>query len=133
MIPERFAPVTYALFRIAAGLLFLCHGLQKIFGMFGGIGGGSVPLASQLGVAGAIEIVAGLLIAVGLFSRPAAFVASGQMAVAYFTAHAPRGSVPLLNGGELAVLYCFAFLYIAARGSGILSIDAARHHSGRRA
>jgi putative oxidoreductase len=127
MIPERFSPAAYALFRIVFGALFVCHGLQKDFGMFGGLGGTAVPLMSRLGIAGGIEIVTGIMIVLGLLTRPAAFVACGQMAVAYFTVHHPMAPVPLQNGGEPAVLYCFAFLYIASRGAGIWSADAARH------
>jgi putative oxidoreductase len=128
MIPERYAPQVYALFRIVTGFLFLFHGLQKVFGMFGGVGGqgGSVPLGSLFGAAGIIEIVASVLIMLGLFTRIAAFIASGEMAAAYFIAHFPMGLVPIQNGGELAVLYCFAFLYIAARGPGICSLDGMR-------
>ena len=132
MIPVRFAPTVYALFRIVFGVLFLCHGLQKNLGLFGGMGGSAVPLMSKFGVAGAIEIVTGVLIVLGLFTRPAAFIASGQMAVAYFTVHQPGGTTPLQNGGELAVLYCFAFLYVAAHGAGMWSADALRHHSLQR-
>ena len=120
MIPERYAPQVYALFRIVAGFLFIFHGLQK-FGMFGGQ---AMPLASLMGVAAIIEVVGGLLIMIGLFTRPAAFIASGEMAAAYFMAHQPKGALPILNAGELAVLFCFAFLYIATRGAGIWSADA---------
>ena len=123
MIPERYAPQVYALFRVVLGFLFLFHGLQKIFGMFGGQ---AVPLASMFGLAGIIELVGGVLVMIGLFTRVAAFVCSGQMAAAYFIAHLPKGMVPIQNGGELAVLYCFAFLYVAARGAGPYSVDGAR-------
>ena len=128
MIPERYAPQVYALFRIVYGFLFLFHGLQKVFGMFGGIGGqgGAAPLASLFGVAGIIEIVTAVLIMLGLFTRLAAFIASGEMAAAYFMVHFPMGLVPIQNGGELAALYCFAFLYIAARGPGMCSLDGTR-------
>ena len=119
MIPERFAPQAYALFRIVTGFLFLFHGLQK-FGMFGGQ---TVQLASLFGAAAVIETVCGLLVTIGLFTRQAAFIASGEMAVAYFMAHQPKGGWPIQNQGELAVLYCFAFLYIAARGAGIWGVD----------
>jgi putative oxidoreductase len=122
MIPERYAPQLYALFRIVAGFMFMFHGLQK----FGMLGGPAVPLASLFGAAAVIEAVGGLLIMIGLLTRPAAFIASGEMAVAYFMAHQPKGTWPIQNQGELAVLYCFAFLYIAARGAGLLSIDGAR-------
>lgn len=116
----RFSPQFYALMRIAAGLLFACHGAQKLFGLFGGQ---QVPLASMFGLAGIIEFVGGLMIAIGFLTGTAAFIASGEMAYAFFTAHLPRGPVPIRNGGELAVLYCFVFLYIASRGVGIWGVD----------
>ncbi|MFL6196061.1 MAG: DoxX family protein [Thermoanaerobaculia bacterium] len=119
---ERYTGVIYALFRIVLGLLFACHGAQKLFGAFGG----QKVTEPLMIAAGIIEFGGGLLIALGLFAGIAAFIASGMMAVAYFMAHAPGGPLPILNHGELAVVYCFAFLYIAARGSGILSVDAAR-------
>jgi putative oxidoreductase len=116
----RFTEPAYALLRIVAGLLFAFHGAQKILGLYGGT---QVPLFTQIWFAGVIELVGGLLIAVGLLTSIAAFIASGEMAVAYFQAHAPKASLPILNGGELAVLYCFLFLYIAARGGGRWSVD----------
>lgn len=118
----------YAVMRIVVGLLFACHGAQKLLGVLGGVDqqGGSAPLFSLFGLAGIIELVGGLLIAVGLMAGYAAFVASGEMASAYFIAHAPRGFWPIQNTGELAVLYCFVFLYIASRGAGVWSIDRAR-------
>ncbi len=125
---ERFlgayAPYLYALLRIVAGLMFAMHGSQKLFGIPGGKD--PVALFSLMGLAGVVELVGGLLIALGLFASIAAFIASGQMAVAYFMAHAPQAALPLLNGGETAVLYCFLFLYIAARGSGVWSLDSLR-------
>lgn len=132
MIPDRYAPRLYAVFRIVFGLMFLSHGLQKLFGMFGGLalfGGRLPPLTSELGIAGLLELVFGSLIMLGLFTKVAAFIASGEMAVAYFKAHQPRAFWPLENQGELAVLYGFAFLYIAARGAGPWSIDARRQPS----
>jgi putative oxidoreductase len=119
---------TYALLRIVIGVLFFCHGGQKLFGWFGGVDGkgGAVPLESLFGVAGSIELIAGVFITIGFYAAYAAFIGSGQMAVAYFTAHLPNGFWPLANGGELAVLYCFALLYIATKDSGIWSVDAAR-------
>jgi putative oxidoreductase len=116
----RFAPQLYALMRIGAGLLFACHGAQKLFGV---LGGQQVTLASQFGLAGVIEFVGGLMIAVGLLTGYAAFIASGEMVFAYFKAHAPRGPFPIQNGGELAALYCFVFLYIASRGAGMWGMD----------
>jgi putative oxidoreductase len=119
----RFAPQIYALLRIVAGLLFAQHGAQKLFGV---LGGQQVSITSQFGLAGVIELVGGLMIAAGVFSSLVAFVASGEMAVAYFQAHAPRGLFPVQNGGELAVLYCFIFLYVAARGNGVWSIQGGK-------
>ena len=126
MIPTHYAPQVYSVFRMVFGLLFLMHGLQKLAGMFGGIGGGSVPVTSFFGVAGLIECVAGTLILLGLFTRIAAFVASGMMAYAYFTVHLPMGPWPIMNNGEPAVMNCFAFLYMSARGSGPWSVDELR-------
>jgi putative oxidoreductase len=122
----RFAPQAYALLRIVSGLLFACHGAQKLFGMFGGLGGFHPPFLSQLWVAGVIELVGGVLIAIGFYASIAAFIASGEMAVAYFQQHAPKRPWPLQNQGELAVLYCFLFLYIAARGNGALSVGGGK-------
>jgi putative oxidoreductase len=118
----RFSPQLYALMRIAVGLLFACHGAQKLFGLFGGP---QMPLASQMGLAGVIELLGGLLVAIGFLTGTAALIASGEMAAAYLMAHFPRGGVPLQNGGEPAVLYCFVFLYIASRGAGIWGVDRA--------
>jgi putative oxidoreductase len=118
----RHAERIYTLLRIVAGLLFACHGAQKLFGAFGGQVMTSNPMML---VAGIIEFGGGLLIAVGFLTSWAAFLASGQMAVAYFMVHAKQGFWPLVNKGELAVLYCFLFLYIAARGAGPYSVDAA--------
>lgn len=118
----KYSGQLYALLRIVAGLLFACHGAQKLFGA---LGGQAQPLASLMGLAGIIEFLGGLLVALGLFASWAAFIASGQMAAAYFMAHFSRGFWPLENGGELAVLYCFLFLYIAARGSGLWSVASA--------
>ena len=114
----------YALLRMAAGLLFFLHGLPKLFGGFGRPA--PVELMSQMGLAGIIEVIGGAMVGLGLFTSPVAFLASGQMAVAYFQAHAPRGLWPIMNGGELAALFCFVFLYFAAAGSGKWSIDSIR-------
>jgi putative oxidoreductase len=122
------APV-YALFRIVLGGLFAFHGAQKLFGAFGGQ---AQPLQSMMGVAGVIELGCGLLVMIGLLGGWAAFLASGQMAVAYFMMHQPKGTWPIENQGELAVVYCFAFLYIAARGSGAFSVDQAILHAPTR-
>lgn len=119
----RFEPQIYAILRIVVGFLFLLHGTQKLFG-FPPSGKPGAPLNAMMTAAGVIELVAGLLILIGLFASIAAFIASGQMAVAYFMAHQPQGVLPIQNNGETAVLFCFIFLYIAARGSGIWSVDA---------
>jgi putative oxidoreductase len=124
---RRFGSESYALMRIVTGLLFLWHGSQKLFGF---------PQASPeapalvIYVAGAIELVGGTLVAAGLFARWAAFLCSGLMASAYWMAHGTKHLFPLVNGGELAVLYCFVFLFISANGSGVWSVDAARGGTG---
>jgi len=118
-------PYARSILRIVVGLLFSLHGFQKLFGAFGGMGGrgAKAQFFSLPWAAGCLESVGGVLILIGLFTRPTAFVLSGQMAVAYFITHAPRGFWPILNGGELAVLYCFVFLWLAAAGAGPLSVD----------
>jgi putative oxidoreductase len=107
--------------RIVIGVLFFEHGTQKLFNYPPGFG--AVPLHSLMGLASVLEIVGGALIVVGLFTRPVAFILCGEMAVAYFKQHAPHGLWPIQNGGELAVLYCFVFLYFVAAGPGGLSLD----------
>ena len=124
MLLGRFAPQIFAVLRIIVGLMFSMHGSQKLLGWPGDKGGAS-GLPPLMLVAGVVELVCGLLVAIGFFADWAAFIASGEMAVAYFTAHAPHGPLPILNKGEDAVLYCFIFLFIAAYGSGIWSVDAA--------
>ena len=118
-ITSRVADVAYLLLRLVAALLFAEHGLQKLFGL---LGGSRMPLMSELGLAGVIELAAGVMVAFGVFPRWAALVAAGEMAVAYLTKHAPQGFWPVQNHGELAVLYCFVFLYIAAHGGGKLTV-----------
>ncbi|MEO8432371.1 MAG: DoxX family protein [Acidobacteriota bacterium] len=118
----RWGEVAFAILRIVAGLLFAYHGAQK-FGLLGGPAMTGKPLML---VAAIIELVGGLLITIGLLTRPAAFIASGEMATAYFMAHAPSSPWPAVNHGEPAVLFCFLFLYMAARGAGIWSVDAMR-------
>ncbi|MBD3631326.1 MULTISPECIES: DoxX family protein [Cyclobacterium] len=117
----KFAPQLYAILRIVAGFCFAMHGSQKLVGW----PGGDEPkeLFSMMGFAGIVELVGGILIMIGLLGSIAAFISSGQMAVAFFMAHAPQGWNPLMNGGEKAVIYCFLFLFIAASGSGIWSVD----------
>ena len=119
-----YTPYLYALMRIVLGVLFACHGAQKLFGVLGGTTG---DLLSLRGLAGIIECVGGLLIAVGFLTSYAAFLASGEMAVAYCMSHVPRGFWPIQNNGELAVMYCFIFFYIASRGVGAWGIDKARN------
>lgn len=116
---RRFSDIVYALMRIIVGFLFSCHGAQKLFGVLGGAG---QQHNSQTLVGGIIEFGGGILIAIGLFSAVAAFIASGEMAVAYFTVHAPHGFWPIVNKGELAVAYCFVFLYISTQGDGPFSV-----------
>ena len=120
------APYALAALRIMTALLFIGHGLVKLFGFPEGAMPGTQPLASLLGVAGAIELVAGLLILVGWFTRPAAFIASGEMAVAYWMMHGSKSFFPILNAGEGAILFCFIFLYLVFAGPGAWSIDGAR-------
>ena len=119
-----YGPQAYAVMRIVIGLLFLCHGLQKVFGWFGGVNGAPAPLLSLIGIAGLLELITGALIAVGAFTGLACFVASGLMAAAYFIGHFPAGFWPIENGGEEAVFYCFVFFYMATHGSGRCSIDS---------
>jgi putative oxidoreductase len=115
----------YALMRIVVGFLFACHGAQKLFGVLGGMGGqpgATAPLFELAWFGGVIELLGGALVALGLFTSWAAFISSGQMAVAYFMFHQNQGPLPIQNKGELAALYCFVFLFIAARGSGPWSL-----------
>jgi len=121
---SSFEPYALSLLRIVVGFTFSLHGYQKLFGLFGGLGhGATAHLASLLGVAGVLETFGGALIFLGLFTRPAAFILCGEMAVAYFHQHAPHGLWPISNGGELAVLYCFIFLLLVSAGAGPWSMD----------
>jgi putative oxidoreductase len=119
----------YSAMRIVIGFLFLSHGVQKLFGMWGGQ---RVALETRLGAAGVIETIGGMLIIVGLFTTAAALLASLEMVAAYLLAHAPRGGLPIQNGGELAVAYCFIFLYMVTQGDGSWSLAALARPSGRR-
>jgi putative oxidoreductase len=122
------APQALSVLRIVAALLFISHGTQKLFGVPPMPGGAPpVELMSIFGLAGLIETVGGTLLLLGLISRFVAFVMCGEMAVAYFMVHAPRGFLPLVNGGEPAVLYCFIFLFIVVAGPGVWSLDALWH------
>ena len=116
------APRVLSVLRVATALLFIPHGTQKLFG-FPGAQQAVSSLASMMGVAGMLECFGGLLLLLGVFTRPVAFVLSGEMAFAYFTAHASRGFWPILNRGELAALYCFVFLYLAVAGGGSWSLN----------
>lgn len=127
---DRHAPRGLALLRIMSGLLFLAHGTQKFLSFPGGErAGGGLALDNPGAYAGLIELVCGLLITLGLFTRPAAFLASGTMAAAYFIAHAPQDFFPVNNGGDAAILYCFVFLYLAIAGPGAWSIDGSRRRA----
>ena len=117
---SAWAPRLLSVLRIILGFLLIPHGLQKLFGL---LGGKQVELASVMGLAGVIELFGGTLILIGLFTRPVAFLIAGFMAFAYFMAHAPQGFWPILNKGELAVVYCFLYLYLSAAGGGEWSLD----------
>lgn len=127
---SAYEPFARALLRVMTGLLFLQHGTQKLFG-FPPRAGAAPELLSLSGVAGMLELVGGVLIILGLFTRPVAFLLSGQMAVAYFMVHAPQSFFPALNRGEPAILFCFIFLYLCFAGPGAVSLDAARDRSRR--
>jgi len=123
----RYTEQAYALMRIVVPFLYLCHGVQKLFGVLGGMGGHAVWGGPPIFIAaGLIEVPTGILMMLGLFTTPAAFLASGEMAVAYFKVHARQGFWPVLNHGEIVVAFCFVFLYIATRGAGIWSLDSLR-------
>ena len=130
-IPSSWAPLLMSLVRIVAALGFMTHGTQKLFGVPTVEPRNTVELMSMMGLAGAIEAFGGALLLIGLFTRPVAFLCAGQMAAAYFMAHAPQSFWPILNGGELASVYCFLFLYLAAAGGGPLSVDAMMRGSRR--
>ena len=123
---QRYEPYLLALLRIMTGLLFLEHGTAKLFGFPVFPEGMPHPLPTLILASAVIELVCGLLVTVGLFTRLAAFIAAGEMAVAYFMVHFPKGFWPIVNMGEGAILYCFIFLFLAAAGAGAWSIDAAR-------
>jgi putative oxidoreductase len=128
-IYNDWAPRLLSVLRIVTGFLFIAHGTQKMLGFPAGPEMRQPELMSLPGLAGVLELFGGALILVGLFTRPVAFVLSGLMAFAYFMAHAPQGFWPILNRGELAVLYCFVFLYLSAAGGGEWSLDRLFHRS----
>lgn len=127
-LETRWAPWVLSIFRIVSALIFMAHGTQKLLGF--PAREMAPAFASLPWIAGVLELVGGALLAVGLFTRPVAFVLSGLMAAAYFIAHAPQSFFPVLNGGDAAILYCFVFLYIVFAGPGPLSIDAVLRRSG---
>ncbi|HWV98001.1 MAG TPA: DoxX family protein [Xanthobacteraceae bacterium] len=120
----RWQPAVLSLLRFMSGLLLLQHGTGKILGFPTLANFANLQIGSMVGIAGLIELIGGALLVVGLFTRSAAFIASGMTAVAYFMVHAPKGFFPILNGGELAALYCFVFFYLVFAGGGPISIDA---------
>ncbi len=124
----KFSEYVFGIARVVIGFLFACHGAQKLFGVLGGQRMLGNPLMLAAGI---LEFFGGSLIALGLFTRPVAFLLSGEMAVGYFRAHAPHGFFPIINHGELAVVYCFIFLYMATRGAGPLSLDAVVRGKGK--
>jgi putative oxidoreductase len=123
---DRWSPFALASLRIAAALIYILHGSQKLLGFPAPMQNGGPPLLSLYGLAGILELVGGTLVLVGLFTRPVAFLLSGQMAVAYWMMHAPRSLYPLLNGGDAAILYCFVFLLFVFTGPGALALDRTR-------
>jgi putative oxidoreductase len=124
---SRFAPQLLSVLRIVAALMFMQNGTMKLFGWPAAMpGGATVPLMSQIGVGGTLEVVGGFLLLIGLFTRPVAFILSGEMAVAYFQFHYPQGFWPIVNQGQPAVLYCFIWLYFSAAGAGPWSVEALR-------
>ena len=127
MLEGRYAPQALSLLRIVASLIFLLHGSSKLLG-FPPSPMPMPALGSLPWIGGVLELVGGLLLLIGLFSRPVAFVLSGEMAVAYWMFHAPESTFPMINGGDAAILYCFVFLLIAAAGPGPWSVDASLRH-----
>lgn len=126
MKSSRLSPYLLSVLRLAAAFVYVAHGTQKMFGVPGHPFHAPVVAATMMGAAGVIETIGGTLMFLGLFTRPVAFVLSGQMAVAYFTQHSPRGVWPILNGGELAVLFCFLWLFFSVVGPGPISVDRLR-------
>ena len=120
---DRYTPYAIAALRIATALIFIPHGTQKLFGFPAPPASGMPPLMSLFGFGAILELVGGLLILLGLWTRPVAFILAGEMAVAYWMFHAPRNLYPLLNGGDASILYCFVFLLLVFTGPGALSVD----------
>ncbi|MGB3866774.1 MAG: DoxX family protein [Xanthobacteraceae bacterium] len=126
----KWQPTVLSLLRFMSGLLLLQHGTAKLLGFPAMANFANLQITSMPGIAGIIELVGGALLVVGLFTRGAAFIASGMTAVAYFMVHAPKGFYPILNGGELAALYCFVFFYLVFAGGGPISLDAMMRRKG---
>ncbi len=131
-LETMWAPRLLSILRIVTALIFMAHGTQKLFGFPALPEGGQPPAFSLFWIGGVLELVGGLLILVGLFTRPVAFVLAGEMAAAYWMFHFPRNVYPVLNGGDAAILYCFVFLLLVFTGPGALSVDGARSVSGPR-
>ena len=128
---DRYSPYALAALRIVTALIFMAHGTQKLFGFPAPPASGLPPLLSLYGIGGIMEFVGGILILLGLFTRPVAFLLAGEMAVAYWMFHAPRNFYPTLNGGDAAILYCFIFLYFVFAGPGPWSVDAKLRRDGK--
>jgi len=129
---DRWSPYALAVLRIVTALLFLQHGTQKLLGFPAPPEGGAPPIFSLFGIGAILELIGSLLLLVGLFTRPVAFILAGEMAVAYWMFHAPQSPYPILNGGDAAILYCFVFLLFVFTGPGAWSIDGATQPTGRR-
>lgn len=129
---DRYSPYALAALRIATALIFIPHGTQKLFGFPAPPASGLPPLLSLLGIGAVLELVGGLFILIGLWTRPVAFILAGEMAVAYWWFHFPRNFYPVLNGGDASILYCFVFLLLVFTGAGALSVDGARSHRTHR-
>ena len=129
---ERWSPYALAVLRIVTALIFMLHGTQKLFGFPAPPESGMPPIFSLFGIGGILELVGGLLILVGFFTRPVALILAGEMAVAYWMFHAPQGMYPVLNGGDAAILYCFVFLLFVFTGPGAWSVDGTGRQTGPR-
>jgi putative oxidoreductase len=129
VLETKWAPRALAALRVMAGLLFLAHGTVKLFGFPEGAQPGQQALFTLFGIGAVLELVGGALIALGLFTRPAAFIVAGEMAVAYFLFHAPHSPFPAVNGGDAAILFSFIFLYLFTAGPGAFSLDGLRRRT----
>jgi putative oxidoreductase len=129
---DRYSPYALAALRIVTALIFIPHGTQKLFGFPAPPASGLPPVLSLLGIGAILELVGGLFILIGLWTRPVAFILAGEMAVAYWWFHFPRNFYPVLNGGDASILYCFVFLLLVFTGAGALSVDGARSHRTHR-